>query len=272
MNADVSRDLAVSAGREWSTLVTTAVLGTDRRPLPAPPPGWAALTAGDDVAVELLDRAAAVATARRCGVRPDDPPLRIEHAPGDDRPACSTAAGHLLSRMLSGVHDILLPEWISLCQAAGFQPPPHLIPALLLRGRRHPPFDVAARDLIGPRAHWLAEAMPELGVRPLAPTGSVERYLPPPAPPDSGAVVSALIQTFLDRSATWAAAAQLRTVVAAVDPAWLRALVLELNRAPFNPVTERTRVDLLGVAQMRHEMIASLAPPSPPPPPPSRRF
>ncbi len=50
----------------------------------------------------------------------------------------------------------------------------------------------------------------------------------------------------------------MRVAVAALDPVWLPALVLELNRAPFHAHTERTRVDLLGLAQLRQEMIAAL--------------
>lgn len=253
-------DLAASAASEWSNLVTTAVLGTDRKPLPVPPPGWESLRPAEDAAVELLNRAAAVATARRAGIQPAPAPMPVDPAPVDDRPVCSAEAGNHLARMLSGTHDILLPEWLSLCAASGTRPPPHLIPTLLLRGRRNPAFDLVARALIGARAAWLAEAMPELDVRTVprpAPAGT-DAFLPPAPPPDSGAVVSAIVGTFLDRSATWAAVAQLRLVVAAIEPSWLSPLILELNRAPFHSVTERTRVDLLGVAQMRREMIDSL--------------
>ena len=72
---------------------------------------------------------------------------------------------------------------------------------------------------------------------------------------------SAIIDTFGDRSATWAAAGQLRVAVAAIEPQWLPSLIRALNQAPFNAVTERTRVDLTGVAQLRHEMVVGLTPP-----------
>jgi len=256
---DVARQLAESAGNEWSILVNTAVLGTDRRPLPAPAAGWESLPMSDDPALELLNRAAAVATARRAGTQAAPPPLPIEPAPPDPRPVSPPIAADLLDRMLRGAHDILLPEWMALCSVAGHQPPPHLTPTLLLRGRRNPAFDTVARALIGARAGWLADALPELGLRaaPQLPPPGTESFLPPARPPNSAAAVTAIVEVFLDRSATWAAAGHLRLAVAAVDPTWLPALRLELSRAPFHATTERSRIDLLGLAETRLAMIIS---------------
>ena len=259
-----AHELAASAAAEWANLVTTAVLGTDRRPLPHPPPGWESVRSSDDPAVELLHRAAAVATARRAGVRPGAAPLLPLPAPDDDRPPCPAVAANALARMLRGEHDILLPEWMARCAAAGFQLPLHLVPALLLRGRRNPGFDRVARALIGPLAAWLADAVPDLGVSavpkaaPANAAANVDVFAPPLPPPDSGAMVSVIVGAFIERTATWAAIAQLRLVTAALDPAWLPALELELNRAPFHAVTERVRVDLLGLCRVRREVVDSL--------------
>ena len=257
-----AESLGASARSEWSTLVTIAVLGTDRRPLPRAAPGWESPVPADDPAVELLNRAAAVATARRSGMRPGRSPSLIEPVPVDPRPMCPPAAAAQLTRMLAGQHDILMPEWFARCRAAGFQLPLHLLPALLLRGRRNPALDIAVRAIAGARAAWLAEAMPELRIKATPGTVPVgaDPFLPPGPPPDSGAVVSAIVETFLDRSATWAAVGQIRLAVAALDPTWLPTLILELNRAPFHAMTERTRVELLGVAQLRTEMLAVLTP------------
>lgn len=260
--APVVHDLGASASAEWAQLVTTAVLGTDRRPLPTATPGWETLVAATDPGVELLDRAAAVATARRAGVQPNPAPARIEPAPVDGRAPCPVEAALLLARMLRGEHDVLLPEWFALCELAVVQVPPHLVPALLLRGRRNPAFNVVVRRVIGARAAWLAESMPELNIKTLpgpVPDGAAA-FLPPSPPPDSGAVVTAISSTFHDRAATWAAAAQLRTAVASVAPAWLPALIVELQRAPFSSVTERMRVDLLGLAQARRDLVVCLQP------------
>ena len=54
-------------------------------------------------------------------------------------------------------------------------------------------------------------------------------------PPDSGAVISGVVQVFVDGMATWAAAPQLRLIVASLDPAWLPALVAQLSRLCSTP-------------------------------------
>jgi hypothetical protein len=252
-------DLGRSATAEWATLVTTAVLGTDRRPLAPAAAGWASPLPAPDPAVELLNRAACVATARRAGARPLTAPARIPPAPPDPRPLCPAPAAAQLERMLNGQHDILLPEWFALCRDAGYQLPLHLLPALLLRGRRFPHLDAVVRSVAGERAAWLAEAMPELKIRsmPLPVPANAEPFAVVPAATDSAAVVSAIVGTFLERTASWAVAGQMRVAVASLEPKWLPALILELNRAPFHVTTERTRVELLGLAQLRSEMWAT---------------
>ncbi len=198
-----SASLASSAADEWAHLVTAAVLGTDRRPLPVPPAGWDRERRGD-AAVELLDRAAAVATARRAGIEPGPRPAMIAPVPVDTRPQCSSAASSILSRLLRGEHDIVLAEWFDRCAAAGVQPPAHLVPTLLLRGRRFAAFDAAVRRAVGPRAEWLAEAMPELRIAAAASTAAAgaDPFARPTQPVDSGAVVTAIVGAFIERAAT----------------------------------------------------------------------
>ena len=122
-------DLGAAARAEWEGLVTAAVLGTDRRPLSEPGPGWDVVTHSDDPAVQLLDRAAAVATARRAGRRPAAAPPLVPPADPDPRPLCPPAAAAALARMLSGQFDLLLAEWFARCESGGFQLPAHLLPA-----------------------------------------------------------------------------------------------------------------------------------------------
>lgn len=265
--ADPAAELAASAAAEWSALVSTAVVGTDRRMPPPPELGWQAWATATDPAVEILDRAAAVVVARRAGARPvTGAHVELDPAPVDARPPCPPDCAARLQRLLGGEHDVLLPEWFDEFEAVGAQLPWILLPSLLLRGRRHPELDAVVRRLAAGRASWLAEAVPELGVRAVAAAASGARRSPPagPAwsrpvpPPDSGAAVTALVQVFVDGLATWAAAAQLRLLVAAVDPRWLPALVVELSRLPFHPATERTRSDVLGLAEFRAEMLREL--------------
>jgi hypothetical protein len=261
------------AADEWATLIATAVVGTDRHPLPPAAAGWDVWGAGADPAVALLHRAAAVVAARRAGVLADAPLPPPPTAPHDHRRPCSAAALMRLQRLLRGEHELLLPEWLHRCGAAGLRPPWVLLPALLLRGRRHPELDALVRDVAGARARWLAEQVPELGVRPVpaVPTTGAVAPLRPPAPPaDSGAAVSAIVETFVERVATWAAAPQLRLLVASLEPRWLPALVVDLSGLRFDVAVERTRADVLGLAEFRIAMLAELdvaasgaAPPGP---------
>jgi hypothetical protein len=254
-------DLARSAADEWSALVSTAVVGTDRR-VPAPAQlGWQPWATAPDPAVALLDRAAAVVAARRAGSCPPAAPPPVPAAPVDARPTCPPACAVRLTRILGGEHDVLLPEWFERCDALGVQLPWAALPVLLLRGRRQPELDAVVRRLSSGRARWLAEVLPELGVRPTATAapnrpGAIEpAWGRPPTPPDSGAAVSGIVQVFVDHLATWAAAPQLRLIAAAVDPSWLPTLVAELSRLPFHAPTERTRADVLALAEFRHAMV-----------------
>lgn len=254
----VAVEMAASATDEWSALVGAAVLGTDRRPTPPPRPGWDAWATATDPAVALLDRAAAVVVARRAGACPEPAPaVDLPLAPADARPPCPPMCAARLSRLLAGEHDELLPEWFERCEAAGVQLPWASLPALLLRGRRHPRLDVVVRRLSAGRAAWLAEVVPELGVRPVpqAVPDQAPPFARPPQPPDSGAVVTAILTVFHDQLATWAHAREMCLAVASIERRWLPSLVAELSRLAFSPVTERTRREVLTAAEFRHAML-----------------
>ena len=254
--------IAETAQREWELLVRSAVLGTDRRPLPVATSGWDVWAGDGDPAVDLLGRAAAIVVARRAGACALAPPAQSPVAPVDPRPPCSAAATQALSRLLRGGYDMLLPEWFTLCESSGVHPPWVMLPSLLLRGRRLPAFDAVVRRVAGPRAEWLIDNMPELGIRAFSQTtpAGAEPFAMPPRPVDSGAVVSAIASTFHDGQAHWATAATMRQAIAALDPAWLAPLLNHLQQMRFQAVTERTRVDLIGLAQFRVEMINAFTP------------
>jgi hypothetical protein len=161
----------------WQDLVTASLIGTERTPVPGtgvpglpgpgstgpdtPPP---ADPAPADPAVQLLDRAALLAVARRGG-RPAghaEPPPAAEPDPA---PAVSPAAGRRLARMLGGEHPDLLAEWLTAAVAHDRRVPAHLLPALLDRARRVSPSDPELRRLSaeagGSRARWLAGLNPD---------------------------------------------------------------------------------------------------------------
>ena len=156
----------------WQDLVTASLIGTERTPvpgtgvpgLPGPDSTGPDTPAPADPAVQLLDRAALLAVARRGG-RPAghaEPPPAAEPDPA---PAVSPAAGRRLARMLGGEHPDLLAEWLTAAVAHDRRVPAHLLPALLDRARRVSPSDPELRRLSaeagGSRARWLAGLNPD---------------------------------------------------------------------------------------------------------------
>ncbi|WP_371784600.1 DUF5691 domain-containing protein [Streptosporangium subroseum] len=142
----------MNASAEWEDLVSTALVGTDRRP-------QAGEAAGE---IELLGRAAVHTLRMRAGRRPvASEPLSV--AAPEEQPAVSRAAGGRLARILGGEQPRLLAEWLEIAAGRGYRLSPHLLPELL---------DHAARDrsirshlgvLAGNRGRWLAGLNPAWG-------------------------------------------------------------------------------------------------------------
>lgn len=155
----------------WEQLVTTALLGTDRRPLPDVGPYR---QQGAPAPVALLDAAAAETVRRRAGLRPAPAAPLPEPAPDDPRPPLPAAAARRLALLLADrsapstgrrgtAPDLteLLPQWLAMADAHGYAPPPHLVPALLDAARGRTDLRQAALRFAGPRAVWLARLNPE---------------------------------------------------------------------------------------------------------------
>ncbi|GAA2527809.1 DUF5691 domain-containing protein [Streptomyces levis] len=152
----------------WEGLVTTALLGTDRRT----PPGTAP---GQDAPVALLDAAAVETVRRRAGLRPARAAQRPRPAPADGRPPLPAAAARRLAMLLADrpgasaggrrgtAPDLmeLLPQWLAAANARGFAPPPQVLPALLDAARGRTDLRPAALEFAGPRALWLARLNPD---------------------------------------------------------------------------------------------------------------
>ncbi|MBT2493787.1 hypothetical protein J7E96_35900 [Streptomyces sp. ISL-96] len=154
-------------------MVTTALLGTDRRTLP---PGAAAQ--GKDAPTALLDAAAYQTVRRRAGLLPARAAARPEPAPHDPRPPLPAPARHRLAQLLAGrtsspagastgvgaggrrgtAPDLteLLPQWLAAANRRQFQAPPALLPALLDAARARTDLRPQALAFAGPRGLWLA--------------------------------------------------------------------------------------------------------------------
>lgn len=171
----------------WEELVTSALLGTDRKPptttLSALQPAGAAgsgpvgaVAAGADPAVALLDAAAVYTVRRRAGLLPVVAGPLPEPAPWDERPPLPEAAGRRLAQLLAdragagqgggrrgAAPDLteLLPQWLVGANAHGYRAPAPLLPALLDAARARTDLRPQALAFAGPRGLWLARFNPE---------------------------------------------------------------------------------------------------------------
>ncbi|MEU9555197.1 DUF5691 domain-containing protein [Streptomyces fumanus] len=166
--ASASASASASVNADWEELVTSALLGTDRRT----PPGCAP---GPEAPLALLDAAALATVRRRAGLRPAPAAERPAPAPEDRRPPLPAAAARRLAMLLADrpgtsgggrrgtAPDLmeLLPQWLATANARGFAAPPEALPALLDAARGRTDLRPAALAFAGPRALWLARLNPD---------------------------------------------------------------------------------------------------------------
>lgn len=100
----------------WDELVTTALLGTERRSLPEglPDPVARLVRAQDDRALAVLDAAAGYAALRRGGSRPGSCP-EPPPAPRQDLDLAPEPAQALLGSLLGGRDTALVDVWLRTC-------------------------------------------------------------------------------------------------------------------------------------------------------------
>jgi len=142
----------------WDELVSTALVGTERRQVPEVAVAGVVAT-GDDPAAVLLDRAALLVAERRAGwaARRAAP---LPAAPEEHAPAARAAAGRRLARLLDADHTELLSEWLSVAAARGFRAPEALLPDLLQLGRGERSLRPPIAAVAGERGRWLAALNP----------------------------------------------------------------------------------------------------------------
>ena len=196
----------MSVDAYWDELVTTALLGTDRREPPDPPAGPLADVVADAVrptpSQRMLTSVAATVAARRAGFVPGRPADRLAPPPPDPRPTCPGAAVDTL-RYVMAEWPVLEDEWVLEVLRLGWRLPPDALVPLLLRYRR----DVVRRARVavaaGPLAAWVCEHVPALApaAAGTAPADAVESLPELAISPDLAELLRADARTFVRRLA-----------------------------------------------------------------------
>lgn len=154
----------------WPELVSTALIGTDRRPVPTPPDGPLAMPArGAAPADRLLELAAAAALARRAGQPAQSGVALPQPAPDETLAAVPPPAAARLNRLLreaprgqQGLQQrvTLITEWLSVAVSHQLRAPGGLLPALLEEARSREQWRPLVAAVGGARARWLAAQQP----------------------------------------------------------------------------------------------------------------
>ena len=162
----------------WQELVTAALLGTDRRDPPSPPPGPLADVVADTArtapSARMLASVAACAVARRAGIRPLPPSPALQPPAPDDRPLLPAPAAARWRQIVTH-WPVLEDEWLDAVAAGGWRLAPDVLVDLLRRHRGDASRRGRVEHLAGPIVDWLVEHLPELAAT------------RPPAPADGGA-------------------------------------------------------------------------------------
>ncbi|MEV7006458.1 DUF5691 domain-containing protein [Streptosporangium sp. NPDC051022] len=174
--SDTPADVPPDGSPGWEELVSAALVGTDRRPLPPASPASPGSPGSPDFVgsegstsfggraseVELLERAVLHTVRARAGRRLREAGA-LDLAPAESRPEVSRAAGDRLARILGGERPRLLAEWLETAAARGRRVPPHLLPELLDQGAADRSIRRHLGVLAGNRGRWLAGLNPAWG-------------------------------------------------------------------------------------------------------------
>ena len=157
--------MSATLTEHWHELVTVALLGTDRRDPPEPPPGLLADLVDDAVvatpSARMLAAVGGCVAARRAGLTPRAPVAPPVPAPLDDRPLVASAAARRWWSLIV-TWPVLEDEWLATVERAGQRLPPDVLVGLLRRHRTDAARRARVRRIGGPLADWLLEHQPDL--------------------------------------------------------------------------------------------------------------
>lgn len=263
----------MTVDEQWRELVTTALLGTDRRDPPEAGGELGDLVA-DSVRAEpssrMLAQVAACTAVRRAGVLPGPPVAPLERPADDERPPCTQAAVSRW-RHITASWPVLEDEWMLTLIEQGWRLAPDVVPQVLQRQRRDPIRRARALVAAGPIAPWLMEHLPELEPATTRPPTQVEMErlaalpdlpIPPALSPlldASGAEIGGTIAVGLEqRALVEAHRAVLINVLARCSPTGLIDVADVLDAVdPSSPGRGLASV-LADLATTRHRMLDEL--------------
>jgi hypothetical protein len=154
--SDAARTVAVR-DEAWQDLVSSALVGTDRRT----PPDYAPFAApGDNPAAALLSSAALMSAWRRAGSAGSAYSAEFldEAKPSaeDPRPVLSPQNSARLAALVASRSENL-PEWLAAAAKSGHRAPSELLPPLFEYARGSVAVRADLMTLAGPRGTWLAK-------------------------------------------------------------------------------------------------------------------
>lgn len=261
--------------RHWDALVTTALLGTDRRDSPAALPGALADLAADlpspSPSLRLLQQAAALAALRRAGVLPAPQAPPLAPAPADPRPPTSPAASATWHRIVAE-WPVLEDEWLLTVVQHGWRVAPELVVPVLARHRGDAVRHARALLATGPLGEWMVGLSPRLAaVSSSRPAPEAVATLPElPVVPELAAMLHAPADTVTRRLADGLG----RGEFGAAHRAVLANFVARVGREVLAPLadaldhTERAdgrsplglAFSLAHLARLRHQALGELPP------------
>ncbi len=258
MTIGARTDPATTIDAQWDELVTTALLGADRRDPPTidgPLADLVADTARSAPSERMLAQVAACAAVRRAGFVPGPALPPLSAPPADPRPVCGPAAAERWRHLVAS-WPVLEDEWTLTLIATGWRAAPELVPAMLRRHRRDPVRRARAVVAAGPVAEWLVEHLPDLAGA--QPPGAV-------SPEALGELPELPIPPDLARLATMPGAESGRVLAAAIEAGALaaahRAVLVNLV-ARVRPQSVADLAEVLGAVDPRspgHGLAAVLA-------------
>jgi hypothetical protein len=211
----------------WRDLVTAAVLGTERH----------ALT-DSAVSPERLADALAVRVALRRAARVPDRSVITTAPPRDPRQPASAPAAELLAELLQVGPVDLVEVWLARAAGHGVKPPGEHLAALWTQARHR----IGHLDFV--RVRWLADQLPELGLRlpRTAPTAQPDEE---PADPGQWSALSQLTLAAHHARIARASASALDAISQALMRTTFTAAQLRLADQLHDAVARRRRLDAI---------------------------